>query len=81
MHSQAELSDGLPLYTAQMRNLAVFVLLALPVAAQEPIDLGTVDRIKGEAFDHSKVMETLRLLSDVHGLRLTGSPGFEEAAR
>jgi carboxypeptidase Q len=64
-----------------MRKLALLLLLTLPALAQEPVDLGIVDRIKSEAFDHSKVMETLRLLSDVHGPRLTGSPAFEDAAR
>jgi hypothetical protein len=64
-----------------MRKFALLLLLALPVAAQEPVDLGVVDRIQTEAFDHSKVMEILRQISDVHGPRLTGSPGFEDAAR
>src|SRR6202050_1248991 len=64
-----------------MRKLAAVVLLALPALAQEHVDLGVVDRIKTEAFEHSKVMETLRNLSDVHGPRLTGSPGFDDAAR
>jgi hypothetical protein len=62
-----------------MRKLAILLFCALPAASQ--VDLGTVDRIKTEAFERSKVMETLRNLSDVHGPRLTGSPGFEEAAR
>jgi hypothetical protein len=64
-----------------MRKIAVLVLLALPALSQEHIDLGVVDRIKTEAFERSKVMETLRNLSDVHGPRLTGSPGFDGAAR
>ena len=64
-----------------MRKLALVLLLTLPALAQESVDLRVVDRIKTEAFDHSKVMETLRQLSDVHGPRLTGSPGFEEAAK
>jgi hypothetical protein len=53
----------------------------IPAVSQERVDLGIVDRIKAEAFERSKVMETLRNLSDVHGPRLTGSPGFEDAAR
>src|SRR5580704_13241768 len=69
------------MYTTRMRNTAVLVLLALPALAEEHVDLGIIDRIKVEAFDHSKVMETLRNLSDVHGPRLTGSPEFEDAAR
>jgi carboxypeptidase Q len=64
-----------------MRKIVVLLLLALPALSQEHIDLGIVDRVKGEAFERSKVMETLRNLSDVHGPRLTGSPGFEDAAR
>jgi hypothetical protein len=62
-------------------RFAVLLLLALPAIAQEQVDLGMVDRIKAEAFDHSKVMEILRNLTDVHGPRLTWSPGFEDAAR
>jgi len=64
-----------------MKKLALLLLLTLPVIAQEPVDMGVVDRIKTEAFDRSKVMDTLRQISDVHGPRLTGSPGFEDAAR
>ncbi len=64
-----------------MRNTAFLALLALPALCQERVDLGIVDRIKTEAFEHSRVMETLRNLSDVHGPRLTGSPGFDDAAR
>jgi carboxypeptidase Q len=64
-----------------MRKTAVLLVLALPSFGQDRVDLGLVDRIKAEAFDHSHVMETLRNLSDVHGPRLTGSPGFEDAAK
>ena len=70
-----------PLYTAGMRKIVVLMLLALPALSQEHVDLGIVDRVKAEAFERSKVMETLRNLTDVHGPRLTGSPGFEDAAR
>jgi hypothetical protein len=64
-----------------MRKFAVLLLLALPALSQEHVDPGIVDRVKAEAFERSKVMETLRNLADVHGPRLTGSPGFEDAAR
>src|SRR3974390_1448980 len=63
-----------------MRNLAVLLLMCLPLAAQDTVDLGTVDRIKAEAFDHSKVMDHLYYLTDVYGGRLTASPEFEQAA-
>ncbi len=64
-----------------MRKTAVLILSVLPALCQERVDLGVVDRIKAEAFEHSRVMETLRNLTDVRGPRLTGSPGFEDAAR
>jgi carboxypeptidase Q len=42
--------------------------------------LGVVDRIKTEAFDHSKVMDHLYQISEVHGPRLTWSSGYADAA-
>lgn len=50
-----------------------------PIAAEEPVDLAMVTRIREEAFDHSKVMETLAHLTDVLGPRLTGSPQLRQA--
>ncbi len=64
-----------------MRLLTVALLILLPVAAQDKASyLEVVGRIKTEAFDHSKVMDTLYYLTDVHGPRLTGSPEFVDAA-
>src|ERR1700722_7939032 len=67
-----------PLYTLEMRKIAAITLLALPAFGQ---DLAIVDRIKVEASEQSKVMEILRNLSDVHGPRLTWSPGFDDAVQ
>jgi hypothetical protein len=64
-----------------MGKVTILVLLALPLAAQKGPDLGVVDRIKTEAFDHSKVMDHLYFLTDIHGPRLTGSPEFDDAAK
>jgi len=64
-----------------MGKVSIFVLLALPLAAQKGLDLGVVDRIKTEAFDHSKVMDHLYYITDIHGPRLTGSPEFDDAAK
>ena len=59
-----------------------FVLaLASIVRSQDAVDLGVVDRIKAEAFGRSEVMDHLHYLTDVHGPRLTGSAGFEDAAK
>jgi len=49
-------------------------------AGPERLDLSTVHRIKEEAFDRSKVMETLAGITDLNGPRLTGSPEFQQAA-
>jgi hypothetical protein len=48
--------------------------------APEHVDLATVNRIKVEAFQNSKVMDQMFWLTDVNGPRLTGSPGFRAAA-
>ncbi len=55
-------------------------MAAAPLCPQDRTDLATVGRIKTEAFDNSRVMETLGYLTDVYGPRLSGSPEFHEAA-
>ncbi|MBV9307330.1 MAG: M20/M25/M40 family metallo-hydrolase [Acidobacteriaceae bacterium] len=50
------------------------------LAAEEPVDLKTLNRIKAEAFQDSQVMDHLFYLSDVYGPRLTNSPGHRAAA-
>lgn len=59
---------------------ACLLLLAPLLLAQEKVDLLTVNRIKAEEFQNSKVMENAFYLSDVYGPRLTGSPGLKAAA-
>jgi hypothetical protein len=66
-----------------MRYLLLGVLLLAPLCAQERgdrPDLTVVSRIKTEAFDNSRVMDTLAYLTDVYGPRLTASTEFREAA-
>jgi len=69
-----------------MRLTAVVVLAFAAAFAQDAPrsadspDLGVVQKIRDEAFQNSKVMETLWYISDVHGPRLTASPGFDDAA-
>ena len=53
---------------------------AIPASASEPIDYDAIYRIKDEALNRSKVMETLSYLTDVHGPRLTNSPNMRAAA-
>ncbi len=63
-----------------MRILISIVLLVFSALAQERVDLSVVNRIKNEAFQHSKVMEHLSYLTDMYGPRLTGSPEYRQAA-
>src|SRR6478736_516634 len=61
--------------------LVAFTLTGLLVAQdREAVDLSVVARIKTEAFENSRVMDTLGYLTDVNGPRLTASPGFRQAA-
>jgi len=65
-----------------LRTLVVPLCLvaAVPAAAEEPVDLAVIHRIKQEAFAGSKVMDHLFYLTDVNGPRLTNSPGQRAAA-
>ena len=67
------------------RSLPFFPLILLSTAAAFSAppaapDLEVIHHIKTEAFNHSKVMDTLESISDRYGPRLTASPEFEEAA-
>lgn len=62
-----------------MKKLAVIFLLGVCLLTAETVDLLVINRIKAEAFDNSRVMESAFYLSDVHGPRLTGSPGYRAA--
>ena len=63
-----------------MRATLLALALAIPAVAADSVDLAAVNRIKAEAFEHSQVMDTLELLTDRYGPRLTASPEFKEAA-
>jgi len=51
------------------------------VCAEEPVDLNMVNKIRDEGFNHSEVMESLRVLTDEIGPRLTASPGMRAASK
>ncbi len=57
----------------------VLLSLAVPAAAEEPLDLAALQRLRDEGFRSSRVMETLGYLTDVIGPRLTGSPQMKQA--
>jgi hypothetical protein len=53
----------------------------LPAAAQEPIDLAMIGRIKQEGLQRSRAQEMYLTLTDRIGARLTGSPAHVQSAR
>ena len=65
-----------------VRNLAlaaVTIGFAMPLAAQEKVDVATIEKIKAEEMNHSQVMDIMSWLSDVYGPRLTWSPNATRA--
>lgn len=60
--------------------LSCFLLTCFISTAQENIDTALIQKIRHEAFNNSKVMNTAFYLTDVSGPRLTGSPGWNRAA-
>ncbi len=59
---------------------AVVATTPKPVAAQEKVDVATIEKIKTEALQHSQVMDIMSYLTDVYGPRLTWSPNARRAA-
>jgi carboxypeptidase Q len=53
--------------------------IAIPAAAQEKVDVTTIERIKSEEMNRSQVMDIMSWLSDVYGPRLTWSPNATKA--
>jgi len=61
-------------------KLSVLTIFVFNAFSQVNVDLSVVQKIKKEAIDNSKVMETSIFLCDIYGPRLTGSPEFMKAA-
>lgn len=60
--------------------LALSLLGASPLLAQETPDPAVVSKIEDQAFNHSQVMDIAFYLTEVSGPRLTNSPGYFRAA-
>ena len=57
----------------------VAVVAVATVAAEERIDHPVYWKIRQEAISNSKILQTLHMLTDVYGPRLTGSPNLKAA--
>ncbi|GAB4532340.1 MAG: M28 family metallopeptidase [Parvularculaceae bacterium] len=69
-----------------MRRIAATAVAASAIASasalnaqEEPLDYDAINQIRDLGFNHSEVMETLRMLTDVIGPRLSASPAMREA--
>ena len=51
----------------------IFSLVSLPIIAQNGGG-DMLSRIRKEAMEHSQIMKTMHMFTDVYGPRLTGSP-------
>jgi len=60
------------------RLMAGLMLISGAVSAQ--VDLAVVNRIKDQAFNHSRVSDYMYYLADENGPRLAASPGYQRAA-
>jgi carboxypeptidase Q len=61
-------------------SLSIF-LFALPLIAEtSDRDDEIRDRIRKEGMEHSQIMKTMHMFTDVYGPRLTGSPNHKRAA-
>src|ERR1041385_7424221 len=63
----------------RLRSL-VYVVVAAPALAQDPVDVAALARIRTEGLEHSRVWSMIDTLATVIGPRLTGSPGHVRAA-
>ena len=64
------------------RTLLLCLVVAsavVSVAAEERIDHDVYWKIRQEATANSRILQTLHMLTDVHGPRLTGSPNLKAA--
>lgn len=60
-------------------SLFVFLFLGAGLFAQETVDEKMVDLFKKHGIEEGKVMDIAAWVVDVHGPRLTGSPGLDKA--
>src|SRR5688500_2720525 len=59
--------------------VAATLTAPVPLAAQERVDQAMIAKVRAEEQDRSRVLESFRMLTDVIGPRVTGSPAFKRA--
>jgi hypothetical protein len=73
----------------QQRALALSLVIALfclplveprTIAQKSDRDEEIIARIRKEGMEHSQILKTMHMFTDVYGPRLTGSPNHKHAA-
>jgi carboxypeptidase Q len=59
--------------------LATSLAAGAALVAQEPVDRAMIAKLRAESDARSRVLESYRMLTDVIGPRLTGTPGFKRS--
>jgi carboxypeptidase Q len=67
-------------FTSLLTLAVLTAPLLLSAQTVEKIDTAMVSKIKNEGMNRSQVMDILSMLTDIHGPRLTNSPGYKNAA-
>jgi hypothetical protein len=62
-----------------MKKLSLALAVACLLTAQEKVDEVATARIRSEEMEHSQIMQTLHMLTDRYGPRVTGTPNHEAA--
>ena len=68
------------MHTRKISHFAFLLCMSASVFAQDKVDLTTIEKIKTEEKERSKIMDIAFHLTDGSGSRLTISPGFTRAA-
>jgi hypothetical protein len=64
---------------ASLVVVALILAIVAAVAAEERVDQDMFWKFRQEGTNNSKILQTLHVLTDVYGPRLTGSPNLEAA--
>src|ERR1035441_2544107 len=66
---------------SHMKKMLLAITACSLLAAQEKVDSATDARFRSEELEKSQIMQTLHMLTDRYGPRVTGTPGHEAAAK
>ena len=66
--------------TSVALTACAIAVVGLAAQSGDKVDYGMLTKIRDEGLNRSQAMETLSWMGDVYGPRITGSPGYKQAA-